>query len=157
MKFQCSIMFHGLSPIRNISYLLPMCCSFWEKCINSQKNGLGCSTPLNEIRTYYVWISYANAYGQKPHSWTQRKRSLADNRCNTSVCMTNQSTHLCYTYYQRVCAWPIKAEFYVARRCYASVVKVIIYAALRSWRLWLFSRVCITNPNNNNHNLLLSL
>ena len=47
MKFQCSIRFHGLSPIRNISYLLPMCCSFWEKCINSQKNGLGCSTPLN--------------------------------------------------------------------------------------------------------------
>ena len=46
MKFQCSIRFHGLSPIRNISYLLPMCCSFWEKCINSQKNGLGCSTPL---------------------------------------------------------------------------------------------------------------
>ena len=48
MKFQCSIRFHGLSPIRNISYLLPMCCSFWEKCINSQKNGLGCSTPLNQ-------------------------------------------------------------------------------------------------------------
>ena len=23
-----------------------MCCSFWEKCINSQKTGLGCSTPL---------------------------------------------------------------------------------------------------------------
>ena len=34
-------------PIRNISYLLPMCCSFWEKCKNSQKSGLGCSTPLN--------------------------------------------------------------------------------------------------------------
>ena len=33
-------------PIRNISYLLPMCCSFWEKCKNSQKTGLGCSTPL---------------------------------------------------------------------------------------------------------------
>ena len=33
-------------PIRNISYLLPMCCSFWEQCINSQKTGLGCSTPL---------------------------------------------------------------------------------------------------------------
>ena len=32
--------------VRNISYLLPMCCSFWEKCINSQKTGLGCSTPL---------------------------------------------------------------------------------------------------------------
>ena len=35
-------------PIRNISYLLPMCCSFWEKCINSQKTGLGCSTPLRK-------------------------------------------------------------------------------------------------------------
>ena len=33
-------------PIRNISYLLPMCCSFWEKCKNSLKTGLGCSTPL---------------------------------------------------------------------------------------------------------------
>ena len=33
-------------PIRNISYLLPMCCSFWKQCINSQKTGLGCSTPL---------------------------------------------------------------------------------------------------------------
>ena len=34
-------------PIRNISYLLPMCCSFWEKCKNSPKTGLGCSTPLS--------------------------------------------------------------------------------------------------------------
>ena len=33
-------------PIRNIPYLLPMCCSFWEKCISSQKTGQGCSTPL---------------------------------------------------------------------------------------------------------------
>ena len=33
-------------PIRNISYLLPMCCSFLEKCKNSPKTGLGCSTPL---------------------------------------------------------------------------------------------------------------
>ena len=33
-------------PIRNISYLLPMCCSFWEKCKNSPKTGMGCSTPL---------------------------------------------------------------------------------------------------------------
>ena len=36
-------------PIRNISYLLPMCCSFWEKCKNSPKTGLGCSTPLRLI------------------------------------------------------------------------------------------------------------
>ena len=33
-------------PIRNISYLSPMYCSFWEKCKNSSKTGLGCSTPL---------------------------------------------------------------------------------------------------------------
>ena len=33
-------------PIRNISYLLPTCCSVWEKCKNSPKTGLGCSTPL---------------------------------------------------------------------------------------------------------------
>ena len=33
-------------PIRNTSYLLPICCSFWEKCKNSPKTGLGCSTPL---------------------------------------------------------------------------------------------------------------
>ena len=36
-------------PVRNISYLLPMCCSFWEKCKNSPKTGLGCSTPLNDL------------------------------------------------------------------------------------------------------------
>ena len=40
-------------PIKNISYLLPMCCSFWGKCNNSPKTDLGCSTPLmltNTIR-----------------------------------------------------------------------------------------------------------
>ena len=36
-------------PIRNMSYLLPMCCSFWEKCKNSPKTGLGCSTPLKHV------------------------------------------------------------------------------------------------------------
>ena len=33
-------------PIRNISYLSPMCCNFWEKCINSHKIDQGCSNPL---------------------------------------------------------------------------------------------------------------
>ena len=50
-------------PIRNISYLLPMCCSFWEKCKNSPKTGLGCSTPLSQVNrvlrhhqlTKYTW------------------------------------------------------------------------------------------------------
>ena len=37
-------------PIRNISYFLPMCCSFWEKCKNSPKTGLGCSTPLIYVK-----------------------------------------------------------------------------------------------------------
>ena len=35
-------------PIRNISYLSPTCCSFQEKCINSHKSDLGCSTPLKQ-------------------------------------------------------------------------------------------------------------
>ena len=35
--------------IRNISYLLPMCCNFSEKYKNSPKTGLGCSTPLSAI------------------------------------------------------------------------------------------------------------
>ena len=34
-------------PIRNISYLSSMCCNVWEKCKNSHKSGLGCSTPLS--------------------------------------------------------------------------------------------------------------
>ena len=27
-----------------------MCCSFWEKYKNSPKTGLGCSTPLNDVK-----------------------------------------------------------------------------------------------------------
>ena len=41
-------------PIRNISYLLPMCCSFWEKCKNSPKTDLGCSTPLSYL-SFQFW------------------------------------------------------------------------------------------------------
>ena len=33
-------------PIRSISYLSPMRCNFWEKCINRHKIGQGCSTLL---------------------------------------------------------------------------------------------------------------
>ena len=44
------ITFPEMLPIRNISYLLPMCCSFWEKCKNSPKTGLGCSTPLRHLK-----------------------------------------------------------------------------------------------------------
>ena len=54
MKFQCSIRFPGMSPIRNISYLLYMCWGFSEKCINSQKTDQGCSTPLNWWNQNYL-------------------------------------------------------------------------------------------------------
>ena len=44
-------------PIRNISYLLPMCCSFREKCISSPKTDLRCSTPLNHILVFSLkWL-----------------------------------------------------------------------------------------------------
>ena len=39
-------------PIRNISYLLPMCCSFGGKCKNSPKTGMGCSTPLTSFQSW---------------------------------------------------------------------------------------------------------
>ena len=51
-------------PIRNISYLSPMYCGFWEKCKNSPKTGLGCSTPLNSylIRIscnfHQIWVDF---------------------------------------------------------------------------------------------------
>ena len=48
-------------PIRNISYLLLMCCSFWEKCKNSPKTGLGCSTPLSFMYRAQHYIATAHA------------------------------------------------------------------------------------------------
>ena len=41
-------------PIRNISYLPPMCCNFWENCTNSHKTDLGCSTPLSGFKYIHV-------------------------------------------------------------------------------------------------------
>ena len=63
MKFQGSIRFHGLSPIRNISYLLQMCCSFWEKCINSPKKWSGVQYPLKHLRPpklMHIWREFLN-------------------------------------------------------------------------------------------------
>ena len=40
------VRFLRMLPIRNMSYLSPMCCHFWEKYTNSHKVGLGCSTSL---------------------------------------------------------------------------------------------------------------
>ena len=58
--------------IRNMSYLLPLCCSFWEKCKNSPKTDLGCSTPLkvfclilnqiwhvSQFKKLYVWVVFS--------------------------------------------------------------------------------------------------
>ena len=54
------IRFPEMLPIRNISYLLPLCCSFWEKCKNSPKTGLGCSTPLKLGEKYTLGPRYWN-------------------------------------------------------------------------------------------------
>ena len=62
-------------PIRNISYLLPMCCSFGEKCKNSPKTGLGCSTPL---RALMGMCDYYNGKEYFDIEWHQGKvRGLA--------------------------------------------------------------------------------
>ena len=78
MKFQCSIRFHGLSPIRNISYLLPMCHSFWEKCINSQKNGMGCSTPL----TAHSWQKWKSTFLSCPRHEIYREETVCVKNSN---------------------------------------------------------------------------
>ena len=53
-------------PIRNISYLSPMYCSFWEKCKSSPKTGLGCSTPL--ICAFHIFmkthLDFLNSTGE---------------------------------------------------------------------------------------------
>ena len=62
-------------PIRNISYLLPMCCSFWEKCKNGPKTGLGCSTPLRGQEKNPFGGSWF-IKGVKIWSWPKRLKSL---------------------------------------------------------------------------------
>ena len=57
-------------PIKNISYLLPMCCSFWEKCKNSQKTGLGCSTPLKLKLSWFCAISHQMTPFLICHKWS---------------------------------------------------------------------------------------
>ena len=72
-------------PIRNISYLLPMCCSFWEKCKNSPKTGLECSTPLMThvfahgahlppllFSTLLVWWRGEKTRGKDIHKWSTK-------------------------------------------------------------------------------------
>ena len=39
-----------------------MCCSFWKKCINSHKTGLGCSTPLRKNGTPNQKLAYFVLY-----------------------------------------------------------------------------------------------
>ena len=57
-------------PIKNISYLLPMCCSFWEKCNNSPKTDLGCSTPLIDDKYIEQWLeSWSGAPGGTISTW----------------------------------------------------------------------------------------
>ena len=54
-------------PIRNISYLSPMYCSFWEKCKNSPKKlGLGCSNPLTLKEPGFLDPSHSRGGGFCP-------------------------------------------------------------------------------------------
>ena len=75
MKFQCSYCFSGILSIRNISYLLPMCCSFWEKCINSQKTGQGCSTPLT--LPWGQFFFYFSVYHDKIRLKKKKKNAMS--------------------------------------------------------------------------------
>ena len=57
------ISFSGmLSIIKKHILLVPMCCTFWEICINSRKTGQGCSNPLirsvNLIFLLTFWCLY---------------------------------------------------------------------------------------------------
>ena len=65
-------------PIRNISNLSPMCCNFWEKCINSHKIGQGCSTPLSlEPKSdFKVWFHLYIIWGDNSNSQTVEFHSL---------------------------------------------------------------------------------
>ena len=77
MKFQCSIRFPGMSPIRNVSYLLPMCYSVLEKCINSKtKHGQGCSTPLNRCNPYWIGFVMVHSDFIALHRMTSADASL---------------------------------------------------------------------------------
>ena len=66
------IRFPGMLPIRNISYLLPMCSNFLRKCINSQQSGQGCCTSLRQIKITPVWFS-------TPGSITLEQRIICSN------------------------------------------------------------------------------
>ena len=59
----------------------------------------------------------------------------------------NPSVHTEIIGVTQACWWPITAQYVAARSVYASLVKVMSFAALCSWRLWLCSRVRITNPS----------
>ena len=67
-------------PLRNISYFQPMRYNFWEKCTNSHKSGLGCSTPLRN-RSHWFLISMHDVKLMLPvwifliHIWCKRFNS----------------------------------------------------------------------------------
>ena len=80
-------------PIRNISYLLPICCSFWENCKNSPKTGLGCSTPL---------------MGQLSFSW--ENMYFWNHKCTFSVSFLSKfiNKYKCWGCKGKFCIWSAK-------------------------------------------------
>ena len=78
-------------PIRKIPYLLPICCSFWEKCINSPKTGLGCSTPLKHFfLPIFVWNILSRRLPSSPSqifevSLKLTKKGVSKHSCDLSI------------------------------------------------------------------------
>ena len=89
-------------PIRNMSSLLPMFCSFWEKCKNSPKTGLGCSTPLNK-RMKHHWVQNAALRALLRHvlpnyiSFTTSLISASQKTCAFYVNELSIGPCMCYT------------------------------------------------------------
>ena len=52
-----AVRFPGMLPIRNISYLLPMCCSLWEKMQKQSKNWPGVQYPLKTSYPCFFQLS----------------------------------------------------------------------------------------------------
>ena len=70
-----------------LSYLIPMYCSIWEKCINNPKTGQG-AVPFNNI--LHVQIPLTSYVGLPTYSWAPRAFSLkTPNKreyCTTHTC-----------------------------------------------------------------------
>ena len=54
-----------------ISYFSPICCNYWDKCINSHKIGQGCSTPLKRYKKFWSKNEIWNARALVKCPWSE--------------------------------------------------------------------------------------